>query len=88
MLEGLRDTVAAGLMSVAARLTTDNRHPGASRIASPTRTLAGVPINPDTAVQNAVVWACLRYLSQTPAVLPWPKSIADGPRRTSMRSSV
>ena len=35
------------------------------------RTIAGVPITPDRALTNAVVWACVRYLSQTVAQLPW-----------------
>jgi HK97 family phage portal protein len=35
------------------------------------RTLAGVLVTPDTAVTISAVWACLRYLSQTVAVLPW-----------------
>lgn len=35
------------------------------------RTLAGVYTTPDTALTVPAVWACLRYLSQTVAVLPW-----------------
>lgn len=35
------------------------------------RTLAGLPMTPDRALTNAVVWACVRYLSQTVAQLPW-----------------
>jgi HK97 family phage portal protein len=53
------------------RLTTEPRHPDASRVSSSSRTLAGVTITPDSAVTIATVWACLRYLSQTVAVLPW-----------------
>lgn len=71
MLETFRDRIASGLVSIANRVTTDNRHPSAPRVPAPIRTLAGVPITPDTAVQVATVWACLRYLSQTVAVLPW-----------------
>lgn len=33
--------------------------------------MAGVNVTPDTAITVAAVWACLRYLSQTVAVLPW-----------------
>jgi HK97 family phage portal protein len=57
--------------SIMARVTTEPRSPGASRVAESVRTLAGVAITPDTAVTVPVVWACLRYLSQTVAVLPW-----------------
>jgi HK97 family phage portal protein len=71
MLDGLRERVATGLLSIANRMTSDQRMPGTSRVAPAIRTLAGVPITPDTAVQVATVWACLRYLSQTVAVLPW-----------------
>lgn len=71
MLEALRDRIGVGLLSIANRLTADQRHPGAGRVANPIRTLAGVAITPDTAVTIATVWACLRYLSQTVAVLPW-----------------
>ncbi|MEI9804082.1 MAG: phage portal protein [Pseudolabrys sp.] len=70
MFDGLRDRMAGGLLAVANRLTGD-KYPGASRVASGARTLAGVVITPDTAVTISAVWACLRYLSQTVAVLPW-----------------
>lgn len=33
--------------------------------------LAGVPVTPDNAVTVPAAWACLRYLSQTVAALPW-----------------
>lgn len=56
---------------LALRLTTEPRGPGASRVAYVGRTMAGVNITPDNAVTVAAVWACLRYLSQTVAVLPW-----------------
>lgn len=71
MFERIRDRVAAGLLVVAQRLTREDRHAAASRVAARMRTLAGVIITPDTAVTIAAVWACLRYLSQTVAVLPW-----------------
>jgi HK97 family phage portal protein len=35
------------------------------------RVAAGVRVDADTAVTVPAVWACLRYLSQTVAVLPW-----------------
>lgn len=77
MLEGVRDRVAAGLDFLAQRLTAEPRYPNAHRVGHTIRTLAGVSITPDTAVQIATVWACLRYLSQTVAVLPWHVKI-DG----------
>lgn len=76
MFDGLRDRMAGGLLAIANRLTGD-KYPGASRVASSARTLAGVLITPDTAVTISAVWACLRYLSQTVAVLPW-HVMADG----------
>jgi HK97 family phage portal protein len=57
--------------SFLAKVTREPKHPDTSRVASSPRTLAGVTITPDTAVTVATVWACLRYLSQTVAVLPW-----------------
>lgn len=71
MLDTLRDRIANGLDILAQRLTAEPRFPNAHRVAHSSRTIAGVPITPDTAVQVATVWACLRYLSQTVAVLPW-----------------
>lgn len=71
MFERARDIVAAGLLVVAQRLSRDDRYPGAARVAGRMRTLAGVVVTPDTAVRISAVWACLRYLSQTVAVLPW-----------------
>jgi phage portal protein BeeE len=56
---------------LAQRVSTEPRYPSAGRVPSGARTLAGVPITPDTAVTISTVWACLRYLSQTVAVLPW-----------------
>jgi len=53
------------------RLTTEPRSPDAGRVPATLATLAGVTVTPDTAVTVPVVWACLRYLSQTCAVLPW-----------------
>lgn len=71
MLEGLRDRIAGGLSSIADRLTTNPRYTSANRIPYSMRSIAGVAVTPDTAITIAAVWACLRYLSQTVAVLPW-----------------
>jgi HK97 family phage portal protein len=58
-------------MGILARLVSEPRYIERQRVPSTIRTLAGVNITPDTAVTIATVWACLRYLSQTVAVLPW-----------------
>lgn len=71
MLEGLRGSLATGLTIMAQRLTTDIRWPDAQRIPYPARTISSVHVTPDTAITIPAVWACLRYLSQTVAVLPW-----------------
>lgn len=71
MLARIREATAAGLASLANRMTREERYIDRSRVANSPRTLAGVPITPDSAVTVAAVWACLRYLSQTVAGLPW-----------------
>lgn len=61
-----------GLLSrVLARLTkpADDVRPG--RIAIITRTQAGVSVDAETALKNAVVWACIRYLTNAVGQLPW-----------------
>jgi HK97 family phage portal protein len=55
---------------MAARQTREPRHIERERI-HPGRPLAGVIVTPDTAVTVPAVWACLRYISQTVASLPW-----------------
>lgn len=71
MFDRIRDIAATGLLVLARRLTREDRYSASSRVANRMHTLAGVIITPDTAVTMAAVWACLRYLSQTVAVLPW-----------------
>jgi HK97 family phage portal protein len=71
MLEGLRNTLARGFSVLAQRVSVEPRHPDERRVYGGPRTVAGVAITPDTAVTISAVWACLRYLSQTVAVLPW-----------------
>jgi HK97 family phage portal protein len=71
MLEGLRNTLARGFSVLAQRVSAEPRHPDERRVYGGPRTVAGVAITPDTAVTISAVWACLRYLSQTVAVLPW-----------------
>lgn len=67
------------LRSILNRLTGEPDKPGAPRISQSSRTMAGVAITADTAVTVPTVWACLRYLSQTVAVLPW-HVMRDGAR--------
>lgn len=55
----------------ALRRAAEPRQPDVERLNWQGKTLAGVYVTPDTAVQVAAVWACLRYLSQTVAMLPW-----------------
>lgn len=85
MLEALRDRIADGLVAVANRMTTEYRHPH-DRVSNPGRTLAGVVVTPDTAITIATVWACVRYLSQTVAVLPWHVK-KDGKNGPEIQSS-
>lgn len=57
--------------SIVDRLAAEPRFPGAHRVPHIPRTLAGVVVTPDNAITIATVWACIRYLSQMVAVLPW-----------------
>ena len=67
------------------RLTREPREPETSRISQGSRTMAGVAITPDTAITVAAVWACLRYLSQTVAVLPW-RAMGEGERGAEIQT--
>ena len=71
MLDRLRESTASALMILAERMTREPRHPEAARVPYNPRSIAGVAVTPDTAITVSTVWACLRYLSQTTAVLPW-----------------
>lgn len=73
-------------MGILNRITSEPRKPGASRIAYSGRTLAGVNITPDNAITLATVWACLRYLTQTVAVLPW-RVMLEGARGAEIAKS-
>lgn len=55
----------------AVRRTDEPRQPDQPRVPFTSRTLSSVVVTPDTAVYVSAVWACLRYLSQSVAVLPW-----------------
>lgn len=56
---------------LAARRTAERSQPADARIGWSPQTTAGVYITPERAMQNAVVWACVRYLSTAVAQLPW-----------------
>lgn len=56
---------------IAQRLTSNQRDPQAARVSANPRTASSVYVDPDTALKNPVVWACVRYLTQTVAMLPW-----------------
>lgn len=71
MFDTLRNNVAKGFEFLAQRVSTEPRYIDKNRVPTTIKTTAGVSITPDTAVTIAAVWACLRYLSQTVAVLPW-----------------
>lgn len=65
-----------GMMSTlsrifAARRSRDGRQPEVRPIPYTPRTVARVHVTPDTAMQNPAVFACVRYLSQSVAQLPW-----------------
>lgn len=55
----------------AKRQAPEPRYVTTDRVPTTYRPLAGVTITPDTAITVPAAWACLRYLSQTVAVLPW-----------------
>lgn len=57
--------------SLLARITSEPRYVDAHRVPHSGQTTAGVRITPDTAITVSTVWACIRYLSQMVAVLPW-----------------
>lgn len=86
MFERLRESVASNLEVLAQRLTTEPRYPQSHRVPYSGRTLSGVLVTPDNAVTIPAVWACLRYLSQTTAVMPW-HAMRDGKTGAEVASS-
>jgi HK97 family phage portal protein len=57
--------------AVALRKTENPKQVEERRVVNYGRTMAGVRVTPDSALQVAAFWAAVRYLSQTVAVLPW-----------------
>ena len=51
--------------------STNDPKPQTVRIGGNWKTNAGVRVDADSALKNATVWACIRYLSSTVAQLPW-----------------
>jgi HK97 family phage portal protein len=64
-------TVGDRVRAVLARLTESYLPNRSNRIVYAQKTLAGVRISPDTALQSAAVWACVNILSKSVAQLPW-----------------
>lgn len=71
MLQNIRAVLSASVFALAGRISIDPRFPAQSRLPAQGRAVAGVRVTPDTAVQIPAVWACLTYISESVAVLPW-----------------
>ncbi len=56
---------------IAQRFTKEPRYLQDSRISVPSRTLAGLQVTPDNALQIPAVWACTSYIQQSIGMLPW-----------------
>jgi HK97 family phage portal protein len=59
------------IRSLIARVTQSYQPNRATRIVYTQKTLAGLRVSPDTALQSAAVWACVQILSKSVAQLPW-----------------
>jgi HK97 family phage portal protein len=66
------------LSKVLNRFGFGENQPQTSRIVHSGRTIAGVYVDADTALKNATVWACVRYLTRAVAQLPWHVMVKDG----------
>lgn len=62
---------AADLLRTGINALLKRSDPEVARIVVSGNTAAGVHVTPDTALRQAVVWACITYLSRTVAQLPW-----------------
>lgn len=69
------------------RVTGWDRTISTSRVINVGRTAAGVYVDADTALKNATVWACVRYLSQTVAQLPWHVYTSDAKGNATVASA-
>jgi HK97 family phage portal protein len=67
-------------------LTISGRDVDYSRVIYTGRTKAGVRITPDNAVTISAVWACIRFLSQSIAALPW--NVIDDKTKLPVSNSV
>jgi HK97 family phage portal protein len=70
----------------AVRRTNEPRVPTTSRVGYASRTQSGQRIDPDRALTISAVWACIRYLSQSIAKLPWRVRRANGTNSTIQAS--
>lgn len=77
----LFDTVASRIRALITR-----SQPETSRVIHMGTTTSGTFITPETAMRQAVVWACLSYLSRTVAQLPW-RVLVDAPTTREVASS-
>lgn len=69
------------LSRLLARLTLPKQDPGPRRTAWSPRTVAGVWVDHDTALRQAAVWACVRYLCAAVGQLPWRVMRQEAPGR-------
>jgi HK97 family phage portal protein len=69
------------------RFTGWGNQPSTSRIVHSGRTIAGVYVDADTALKNATVWACVRYLTRAFAQLPWHAMMKDTNGNATVASS-
>jgi HK97 family phage portal protein len=67
-------------------LTISGRDVEYSRVFYTGKTKAGVRITPDNAITISAVWACIRFLSQSIAALPW--DVIDDRTKTPVSLSV
>jgi phage portal protein BeeE len=66
--------------------TRPERDISSARIIYTGRTKSGIRITPDNAVTISAVWACIRFLSQSIASLPW--SVIDDASKRPVSLSV
>lgn len=71
MVTELTARVRAAVHALLGRSTAPPRHPDTSRIPFHGRTRAGIYVDADRALTHDVVWACVRYLTQSVGKLPW-----------------
>lgn len=73
----MKTTIRERAIAIWNAATTNTSQPQTARVPRVGRTLSSVVMNPDQAMTISAVWACIRYLSQTVAVLPWHAMFRD-----------